>query len=508
MTTAAQTAASERLPLRTKLAFGAGGAAETIAIFSLSQYALLYYNQVLGMNAGLASLAIAISLLFDGFVDPLVGSISDRTRHRLGRRHPYMFAAPIPIALCFVAIFNPPGGLSEMMLFAWLCVTVIGLRVCMAFFHTPHLALGGELSHSYTERSQVMAWNNFFIWAGGSSITYIALTFFFHATPEYPRGLLNPAPYLPFAIFAAASTMVILFASAWFTRRQIPNLPKPPADQPKFSPYEFLKDIGKIMRNRNYVWLLVAYLFNSLMIGLRGAISLYMATFFWGFTSEQVRLYIVGSFVGYIVALLFSGRMHGKFNKRPVIIWSAIASAVFPAVAVMLRLGGFMFENGDPLLLPTLVALSSVSYGAGAILNISVMSALADIADENEVRFGVRQEGVLYATRALFAKVDQALGTALAGLALTVIAFPENAQPGQVDATTLTHLAWFDGPIAMIPGLIAVYFYARFNISKQSHAATLEKIQAIRAGRAQPGSIPDVPGGGIAAAPTPSSPSP
>ena len=37
------------LRLRTKLAFGIGSAAETIALFSLGSYALLYYNQVLGL---------------------------------------------------------------------------------------------------------------------------------------------------------------------------------------------------------------------------------------------------------------------------------------------------------------------------------------------------------------------------------------------------------------------------------------------------------------------------
>ncbi len=502
-------AEQDKLPLTTKVAFGAGGAAETIALFSLSQYALLYYNQVLGLSAHMASLAIAISLVFDGVTDPLIGSLSDRTRTKLGRRHPFMFAAPIPIALAFIAIFNPPDGLNETGLFAWLAVTVIALRVCMGFFHTPHLALGGELSHNYTERSHVMAWNNFFVWAGGASITFVAFTWFFHSTPQYPRGLLNPEPYAPFSLFAAMATMTILFISAWFTKGQIKRLPQPAPDAKGFTPFEFLKDLGKVFRNRNYVWLLIAYLFNSLMVGVRAGISLYMATFFFELSSEQLRYYIIGSFFGYIVALVFSGRMHGWFDKRPVIIWAAIISAIFPALPAILRLTGVLWENGDPMLLPTLVAISAVSYGSTAILTISVMSALADIADENEVKFGVRQEGVLYATRSLFAKIDQALGTALAGLALTLIAFPERAEPGHVDANVLHHLGWVDGPIAMTPGLIAVFFYARYSISKAKHAETQAKIVAMRAERAaaatqQP--LPDRSGGGLAPAPAPEAP--
>jgi Na+/melibiose symporter-like transporter len=124
------------LRLRTKLFFGIGSAAETIALFSLGSYALLYYNQVLGLPGWLGGLAISLSFVLDGFADPVIGSISDRTRSRFGRRHPFMYAAPIPIALFFPAIFNPPDGLSHALLFLWFTGSVIGLRVAMSVFHT------------------------------------------------------------------------------------------------------------------------------------------------------------------------------------------------------------------------------------------------------------------------------------------------------------------------------------------------------------------------------------
>ena len=44
-------------------------------------------------------MAIAIGIVFNAGFEPLVGSSSDRTRSRLGRRHPFMFAAMLPIAL-------------------------------------------------------------------------------------------------------------------------------------------------------------------------------------------------------------------------------------------------------------------------------------------------------------------------------------------------------------------------------------------------------------------------
>ena len=104
-------------------------------------------------------------------------------------------------------------------------------------------------------------------------------------------------------------------------------------------------------------------------------------------------------------------------------------------------------------------------------MTTTIYSALADIADENELKFGMRQEGILYSTRTFFARVDQAMGTALAGWVLTVIAFPAKAVPGQVDQTVLMGLA-VAFVLSTVPGLIAVIFYAMLRVTRRTHEAT------------------------------------
>lgn len=481
----AKTDAKSSLSFKTKFAFGVGSGAESIALYTVGTFAMIYYNQVLGLPAHLAGLAISASLFLDGISDPLVGSLSDRTRSRLGRRHAYMFFAPIPIALAFVAVFNPPDGLSQGQLFGWFALSVVLLRQSMTFFHTPHLALGGELSSDYTERSKIMAYNSFFQWAGAAATSWIALSYFFKATPEYPRGLLNPEPYAPYSLIMGAIALAILFASAWFTRDQIPHLPKPPENLPKYSPFEFMKDLGKAFSNRNYVWLLAAYFFLSMMVGLRTGLHLYTNTFYWQLTSEELRWFVIGSFAGYFSAFLAAARLHGRYDKRAVMIISALIYAIAPAIPV--ALGGIGVLNAaTPGLLVILVSFSVLSYGAASILSISVMSALADVADENELKFGVRQEGVLYSTRSLFAKVDQAIGAALAGLVLTIIAFPVKAQIGEVPNEIVWNLALWDGILAGVPGFVAVFFYSRYRITRTTFDATKAALRERRAGLMAP----------------------
>lgn len=495
-------APTERLPVRTKLAFGIGSAAESIALYSVSSFALLFYNQVLGVPAHLAGLAISASLVLDALSDPIVGSWSDRTQSKLGRRHPYMFAAPIPIALSLFAIFNPPDGLGQTGLLIWFGLAVVMMRQSMTFFHTPHLALGAELSPHYTERSKVMAYHSFFIWAGGAFTTFLALRTFFPATPEYPRGILNPEPWPTYALAISLAVLVVLFASSWFTRDRIPLLPQRADETPGFSPLEFGRDVMKALTNVNYVWLLVAYFFLAMMIGLREGLRMYANTFYWGLNSEQLSLFILGSFAGYLAAFVFAPRLHAGIDKKRTIIIFGLVYTIAPAIPLTLGMMGILTQT-TPGLLGILIAFAAIAYGAIAVLQISVMSALADVADQNELKHGIRQEGILYSTRALAAKMDQAIGAALAGFVITFINFPAKAVPGQVPEGVLFNLALWDGVLAAVPGLLATIFYAQYRINRQSYEATKAALVVKRAEAKAARAAPAPPKAAPGAAPVP-----
>jgi Na+/melibiose symporter-like transporter len=129
-------------------------------------------------------------------------------------------------------------------------------------------------------------------------------------------------------------------------------------------------------------------------------------------------------------------------------------------VPFLLGLAGVLTPS-TPGLLPFLIAWTFFTHAPISVLTISVMSILGDVADENALRTGDRQEGVLYSTRALFAKVDQAVGAALAGFVLTLISFPPQAQPGEVAPEVLTRLA-VAYALSGAPAFVALVFYARY----------------------------------------------
>ena len=467
---------SPPLTHRLKLAFAFGSTAESVIFTTTSGLLLIYYNQVRGAPAGLVGLALSFGLVVNAIFEPVVGSWSDRTRSRLGRRHPFMFASIAPVVIGAFAIFNPPAGLSQTAEIIWLGVTNVILMQAITAFHTPHLAFGGELSDDYIERSSVMSYNMFFLWLGDSASWLMTFAIFFPATAAYPNGALNPEPWGRFSLTIAAIALVALFVSSWFTRSRIPFLPQASPDAPRFSVHEFMRDILRVMSNRNYVMLLIGFFFVSLMSGVRNALWLYGATFFWQLSTAQVAYFVIGSLFGYVFGSGALTWLHRRFDKRWTAATALLVYCIGPALPLALGYLGIL-TPATPGLLVILIAFSILQHAPYSIVTSTTYSALADIADENDLKFGIRQEGIIYSLRRFFAKVDQAVGTALAGWVLTLIAFPAKATPGEVPESVLMALA-AAFVLSTIPGLVATIFYAMLRVTRDSHARTRAALEA------------------------------
>jgi Na+/melibiose symporter-like transporter len=340
----------------------------------------------------------------------------------------------------------------------------------MTLFHTPHLALGAEMSDDYLERSSIMSYNTFFLWIGDTIGWVLSFSWFFRAAPGYPNGALDPARWPVFATSIAAVIIFCLLVSSLITSKRIPYVAQAKPMQPHFGLVEWLRDMGRALTNRNYVVLLIGFFFQSLMNGVRGGLWLYGATFFWGLKNDQIAFFAIGSLAGYAFGSAAVTALHRRFEKRWTGTVALIVYSIGPALPLALGYFGILSRD-TPGLLFILIAFSTLQHAPYSIMTTTIYSALADIADENELKYGIRQEGILYSTRTLFARVDQALGTALAGFVLAYIAFPVKATPGQVPESVLMDLA-AAFVLSTVPGLVAAVFYGMLRVTRKTHDDT------------------------------------
>ena len=465
-----------KITVKTKVAFGIGATGEGATNWIFAGLTFFFYNQVLGLSGSLTGLAVLIAIIFDAISDPVIGSISDRFISKLGRRHPFMFAAPFPTVIAIYLMFFPPYELSEYGLFGWLIFSTIMLRLSITLFAVPHLALGAELSDDYFERSRVMSYNNLFGYMGVIIMHIFTWFLIFPFFADEKIGQLYQESYTPIAIFSMILIALCILSSAYFTKDRIPYLKQPSKDESHIKTIDLFKDIVGAISNKNYARLLIGMFFLSMLIGTHETLAIYMGTFFYELSPIQIGWLIVNNIIGYAFGFILTAKLHQKFDKPIVIVATVIGLTVFWSASANIVLLGLAPERGSWELVTMIIFFGSFASACGSILHISVMSALADIADEHELITGIRQEGVFYAARSFFSKTSNGIGHVIAGIALDLIAFPENAMPGEVPEKIIFNLGLIDGPFAMIWGLIAAFFYARYKITRESHLKIKERL--------------------------------
>ena len=474
------------MSFHTKFFYGIGSVAYGVKDNGFAFFLLLYYNQVLGLSATAAGMALMIAMLVDAVSDPLVGYVSDNWHSRWGRRHPFMYFAALPLAICYALLWNPPAGLGEEWLFLYLLCGAILVRTLITLYEIPSSSMVAELTDHYDERTSLLSYRYFFGWYGGLTMAVLAYGVFLAATPEHPRGVLNPAGYRVFGIVGACAILLSVLTSSMGTHRYIPRLKAPPARQP-FDPIRIFRQLFQTLSNRSFLALFISAIFGAAATGVTTNLNLYMNTYFWELTSEQIRyiifLQFLSALIGATLALLFTKR----FGKKRAAMGLFGFSIVFGAGPVLLRLAGLFPANGSPWLLPILMCHGVVEVAVIVMIGIAISSMIADVAEQNEIRTGRREEGLFFAARSFAAKATSGIGTLLAGVMLDLIAFPRGAMPGEVDSWTIFKLGVVLGPALMVLYAIALLCISRYDISREGHEEHLETLAERRGGGAPGG---------------------
>ena len=310
--------AALQLSNRVKLAYWFGQLAEGLKNSAFGILLLFYFNQTLGLSASLCGLALFIATAVDAITDPMMGTISDNSRSRLGRRHPFMYASALPLSVCLYLLFNPVAE-SQWGLFSWLTCFAVLTRLSMTLYHVPHMALGAELATDFDERTSIVAFRMVF---GVSGWILVAIGFgvFFAATPEYPNGQLNPANYPPFIFLLSVGIFVSILVTAWGTQSIVPFLPKAPVqEQQKLT--RIFEDLRAALRNQSFRWLVISFVTASIPAGIGAALALYVSTFYWELSPAQVPVVLLAGLIATLAGYVMAPAIGRRFDKKIVLTW-------------------------------------------------------------------------------------------------------------------------------------------------------------------------------------------
>lgn len=466
----------KNIPLIFKVGYGTGNLGSGLIFQALNTYLVFYATAVLNLPGLLVGIAVSISIIIDGISDPVMGYISDRTyMNSLGRRHLYLLIGTFFTALInyFLWIIDPALSLSVK--FIWLLITVILVKLFLTVFSTPYIALGAELSSDYNERTSIQAIRTVFFILGVLFASGLSLYLFFNPTTEYPLGQLNPAAYHNLGL--ASSIMMLAFGLICFfaTFKFIPHLYKIEREDSISRKANLVHRTGRIIadfltaiKNYDYRCLVLGYLFTNLTVALFTAIGLHVFTYTFNMNNNEIAIIIGLQFLISILSQPAWVKISRKVDKKPSVIMGIIISVLGGLYFLLTVFYRAYVSQHYLLLLPYSIL---AGFGTGGLFSLPT-SMVADIIDVEELKSGLRLEGIYYGCLTFAYKTSQSVAILLLGIFLDIISF-DAAREIQPEATKFTlGITLAAGGIFFM--LLALKFYRQYRLDSQA----INKIQA------------------------------
>jgi Na+/melibiose symporter-like transporter len=414
---------SAALPMRTKLWYTLGQLGEGIKNESFSYFLLFYYTNVLDLSGTLAGFAYLISMLVDAVADPMMGVLTDRTKSRMGRRHPWIFASALPLALSLWLVFAPPDGLTQWQLFGWMLTWTLINRFALTMFHVPYLALGAELTRDWHERTVLVSMRHSFGQLALFAPAVIGFMWLFSDSAGHGQGRFYAPAYPQYAAICAIAVLALVIASAWFTRDRIPQLAPPDAKADGRGAFRAtLDDLLDLLRQRAFRAVFFGLAIASIASGVTLNLGLHAASFFWDIGSNVLAAWRLVVAVAILAGLAFWTQRALTRDKGALFSEGLIWYVVIHTVVWLAATYGYWPERASEWYVPLyLVGTGLLGPFAVAATFAMGQSMMADCADQDEVETGRRREGVFFGAASLASKVTLGGGAQIAGVISDVV---------------------------------------------------------------------------------------
>jgi GPH family glycoside/pentoside/hexuronide:cation symporter len=464
MSSQASGPAGRKAPFIDIVGYATGDGVNSLVLNTIAGFSMLYYTEALHLPYTWAAWAMFAATVWDAVTDPVMGHVTDNTRSRFGRRHPYMLIGGILSVICFYFIWAVPDALrgSNVSLFVYLVVINLLLRTSLTVFTVSHGALGFEICTDYTQRSTLqgvkvgfnmlvnfcgpaMAWMFFFREkTAASTATAPAATTTAPTTTSAPVALdptAFPERYVPMAIAFSVAALALVLVVTFATRKYI-------VDTRQSREIEG-NDFGTMLRDLRDTLLdrfpRTVFLFMGVVMmgaALVSSLQMYVYVHFMRFPAVYKTLVHGSTMVACGLGGVISPLLVARLDKKPAVYAAVGVTVIANVMLTLLFVTGWVPPDlsvtapariplvggcAVPVSMPLFLVFHASYWFGNGVLSPIAMSMMADVSEIWKYRTGVLKDGAYSAMLSFVVKASISAGLLISGYCLAGVGFDVDA---------------------------------------------------------------------------------
>ncbi len=456
--------------LRDIINYSIGEGATSISMNGVANFAMLYYAKVLGMDAKNAGLALGLTLLWDAISDPIMGHLTDNTRSRYGRRHPYMLLGGLALAISFFFLWFVPDFFKQPTLLFWyLMVINLIFRTAVTVFLVPYTALGFEVCPEYEGRSKLQSVRYFVNQVVNFFFGAMAWILFFPDQINQDGSRLDgtniASNYFNMSVILTITTVLLILYCVFFTRRYATDTRNMETHNNLKSFFsDFLQTISD--KYALYVFVFIGIAQWGMM--LVAQVQMFTYVDFMKFTAAQKTFVHGGGMVAFGLGALLQAQLVRKYDKKPAGYAGLFFCILGNVMLWIIFLGGFLppetvWKIGKlnlPISVITFGIFQGMWWGGCGMLIPLATSMIADVSEINKHKTGVLKDGSYSAVFSFVLKFAMALGMYVNGYLMNWAGYV-SGQEIQTEGVirNLAMITFTTGPVVMLLALPILILY-------------------------------------------------
>ena len=444
-----------------KIGYGSGDIAGNVVYALLSAFVMIFLTDTVGMNAGVVGTLIAVSKLFDGVSDIFFGSLIDKTKTRMGKARPWMFYGYFGCAVCLVAIFCIPAGVSATAQYAWFFIAYTLLN---AGFYTAnniaYSALTALITKNNNERVQMGSIR--FMFAFGTSMLIQTITVGLVAHFGGGAAAWRTVAII-YAVVGVISNTISVLSVRELSAEELAEGEEIQQDTAAEEKYTLADAFRLLVQNKYYLMICAAYILMQIYTA-----TLNMGIYYMTYVLKNANLLGVFSWainIPMIIGLLFTPFLVAKFGGMYKLNLMGYTLGTIGRLGVVIA--GYM--GSVPLML---ICTAAAAIGMSPLQG-DMNALIATCSEYTFLTHGKRVDGTMYSCTSLGTKLGGGIGTALAGWLLAFSGYVGGAAQQTASTLNMLHIMYLWMP--MIFNLLITLILTRLNVEKANEELRKQK---------------------------------